>query len=139
MLSAHPDAAFWAAIRKVETGGSEDPLNVVGDQGRSIGPYQIMKAYYDDAVQQNPSLTNGGRLTYENVRGPGSINYGMEVGNAYMERYATVCRLCRKPTNQDFARIHNGGPNGFKKESTIEYWRRVESCLKMQDISSGDL
>ena len=66
-FSAHPDAKFWAAIQKQESGAAKDPLNAVGDQGRSIGPYQIMRDYYNDAVQQNPSLTN------ENVRGPGSL------------------------------------------------------------------
>ena len=128
VFGAHPDGAFWTAIQKVETGGCKDPLNAVGDQGRSIGPYQIMRSYYTDAVQQNPSLTNGGR-SYENVRGPGSLSYGIEVGNAYMERYATVSRLGRTPTDEDFARIHNGGPNGYKNPATVVYWRKVESRL----------
>ena len=133
-FSAHPDAKFWAAIQKQESGAAKDPLNAVGDQGRSIGPYQIMRGYYNDAVQQNPSLTNGGR-SYENVRGPGSLSYGIEVGNAYMERYATKRRLGRTPTYEDFARIHNGGPNGYKSPATVKYWREVKSRLnKRSDL-----
>ena len=128
VFSVHPDDRFWAAIQQVETGGCKDPLNAVGDQGRSIGPYQIMRAYYNDAIQQDPSLTSGGR-SYENVKGPGSLSYGKEVGNAYMERYATVSRLGRTPTNEDFARIHNGGPNGYRNTATVGYWRKVESHL----------
>ena len=132
-FSAHPNDRFWTAVQKVESGAEKDPLNAVGDQGRSIGPYQIMRAYYNDAVQKNPSLTSGGR-SYENVKGPGSLSYGKEVGNAYMERYATVSRLGRTPTNEDFARIHNGGPNGYKEASTIKYWRKVQHYLNKQDL-----
>ena len=45
----------------METGGEADPLNAVGDQGQSQGPYQIMEDYYNDAVQHDPSLRDGGK------------------------------------------------------------------------------
>ena len=51
---------------------------------------------------------------------------------SYMNRYATEARLGRKPTNEDIARIHNGGPNGYKKESTLKYWKKVEKCLQLK-------
>jgi hypothetical protein len=47
----------------------------------------------------------------------------------YMQRYATKHRLGRKPTLEDMARIHNGGPNGWKKESTKPYWEKVKKLL----------
>lgn len=31
------------AICQVETGGEADPANAVGDNGKAIGPYQILK------------------------------------------------------------------------------------------------
>ena len=127
-FSALPNEKFWESIQEVETGNCKNPLNAVGDQGRSIGPYQIMRDYYNDAVQQNPSLTNGGR-SYENVMGPGSQTYGIEVGNAYMERYATQERLGHTPTTEDHARIHNGGPNGYKNPNTESYWEKVERAM----------
>ncbi len=46
---------------------------------------------------------------------------------AYMRRYATVARLGHAPTDEDIARIHNGGPNGYKKRKTMAYWNRVQS------------
>ncbi|XP_063969190.1 protein mesh-like [Lytechinus pictus] len=56
----------------------------------------------------------------------------------YMARYATFQRLERQPTCQDFARIHNGGPNGYKKEATLVYWEtalsRYEECRRSADI-----
>lgn len=53
-----------------------------------------------------------------------------------MQRYATVKRLGRVPTVEDIARIHNGGPNGYKKTATTpaqklklknldKYWAKV--------------
>lgn len=124
----HPDEKLWDAIKIVETGGSSDPENQKGDNGRSYGPLQIMESYYNDAVCQNPSLRSNGK-SWENTMGPGSYEYSKEVGNAYMQRYATEERLGHPPTNEDFARIHNGGPNGFKKPQTEKYWRKVEGIL----------
>ena len=112
----------------METGGCKDPLNAIGDNGRSRGAYQIGQNYYNDAVQQNPSLLDGGR-SYQNVFGSGSDAYSREVIQSYMDRYATENRLGHTPTDEDIARIHNGGPNGFRRESTEQYWNRVDSNL----------
>ena len=49
-----------------------------------------------------------------------------------MHRYATVERLGREPTLEDIARIHNGGPNGFKKSSTDAYWAKVKKQLESE-------
>ena len=118
------------AIRKVETGGHPDPLNAVGDGGRSIGPYQIMRNYYDDAKKQDPSLP-----PYESLKGPNSTRNSERVMQAYSDKYATEARLGREPTFEDFARNHNGGPNGYKKDSTIGYYGKVESNLEMLESS----
>ena len=47
----------------------------------------------------------------------------------YMARYAVVSRLGHAPTCEDFSRIHNGGPNGYKNPATLGYWDKVNSCL----------
>lgn len=46
-----------------------------------------------------------------------------------MSRYATTKRLGHAPTDEDIARIHNGGPNGHKNPNTEGYWKKVESHL----------
>ena len=112
-------------MRQVETGGKRDPENAVGDNGKSRGPYQIMEGYYNDAVEHDPSLLDGGK-SYDNVHGQGSIEYPERVIQAYMNRYATERRLGHPVTDEDIARIHNGGPNGFRKCSTLKYWRKVQ-------------
>ena len=122
------DRALLDAIKQVESRG--DPC-AIGDNGRSLGAYQIMQAYYTDALEYNPRLGDGGR-TYSDVWGIGSEAYSEEVIASYMGRYATPGRLGRQPTNEDIARIHNGGPDGYKRTSTVSYWERVETELARQ-------
>ena len=45
---------------------------------------------------------------------------------AYMNRYATERRLGHPATDEDIARIHNGGLNGYRKPSTLKFWRKVQ-------------
>ena len=47
-----PHDKFWKAIKEVESSGNE---NAVGDNGRSIGPLQTQRAYYNEA-ERIPSL-----------------------------------------------------------------------------------
>ena len=132
------DRALLDAIKQVESGG--DPC-AIGDKGRSLGAYQIMEAYYTDALQYNPRLGDGGR-TYSDVWGIGSETYSELVMASYMGRYATPGRLGQPPTYEDIARIHNGGPNGYQRSSTLPYWERVMNELARQrsgrQTQSGD-
>ena len=135
-LVTAPSENFWDAIQQVETGGQYDPEIAIGDNGAAIGALQIHRGYYNDAVAYDRSLQSGrySSYTYKNCMGPGSFEYSKKVGNAYMARYATSKRLGHFPTNEDFARIHNGGPNGWKMSSTLGYWHKVEAVLN-SDIS----
>ena len=87
-----------------------------------------MEGYYNDAVQYDPSLRDGDK-SYDNVSGPGSMEYSRKVIQAYMNHYATVDRLGHPATDEDIARIHNGGPNGYRKDSTLGYWEDVKKHL----------
>ena len=135
-----PSDRLWNAIQKVETGKEPNPEVAKGDKGAAIGPLQIHEVYYNDAVQFDPSLQSGqyAGYTYKNCEGPGSFEYSKKVGNAYMARYATAKRLGHTPTDEDFARIHNGGPNGWKDNSTpkstatLGYWHEVQAALQSQ-------
>ena len=55
---------------------------------------------------------------------------------AYMQRHANARQIGRHVTVEDIARIHNGGPNGYKKTAITEaeklklknldkYWAKV--------------
>ena len=62
----------------------------------------------------------------------GSEAYSEEVIGSYMGRYATPERLGREPTDEDIARIHNGGPNGYRRDSTLPYWDEVMTETERQ-------
>ncbi|MBC8442587.1 MAG: hypothetical protein H8D80_00190 [Proteobacteria bacterium] len=117
---------FLQAIGQIESNNKDD---AVGDGGNAIGRYQIWKIYWQDAVEFDPSI--GGE--YEDVTDP---DYAARVVLAYLRRYATKKRLGHEPTFEDMARIHNGGPNGYKKDATIKYWNKVEPVLEIIQVEN---
>lgn len=115
---------FLFAVRLVESGN--DP-SAVGDDGNAIGAYQIWPAYWQDAVDFDASI--GGE--YEDCY---DTDYATLIVRTYMERYANERRLGRPVTFEDMARIHNGGPNGFratgeKRDRLDAYWSKVKNVL----------
>lgn len=108
---------FITAIRQVETGDSKNKGEfAVGDQGRSIGPFQIQKSCWKDS---------GVQFDYEccNYYLPSLmviIGYFMRwCPNAFSRGDWSTC-----------ARIWNGGPKGHKKDATMAYADRVVYELK---------
>lgn len=113
-----PHQVFFDAIRQVETGGEPNGgRDTVGDNGKALGPYQIHKEYWQDAIEYDPSLGNN----YERVK---DRAYAEQVMMAYWSRYAP-----KGATLQDLARIHNGGPNGHRNTSTLSYWAKVKAAM----------
>jgi hypothetical protein len=107
-----------SAIRIVE---SNNNPNAVGDSGNAIGIYQIWSGYHKDALEVSDIGGN-----YSHCFNP---DYADRVVRAYMLRYATERRIGRAVTQQDIARIHNGGPNGWRKTATLKYWEKVKKEL----------
>ncbi|QDP59081.1 MAG: putative destabilase [Prokaryotic dsDNA virus sp.] len=101
----------------VETGGHEDPTNAVGEAGE-LGPYQITRAYWEDAVEFMPPSDRG---CYDDVR---NGTYAERIMTAYWARYAPDMQP------ETLARIHNGGPRGHLKKSTEKYWKRVRQVFQ---------
>lgn len=102
------------AIEQVESSGNP---NAVGDGGKAIGAFQIHRAYWKDAVEFDPSI--GG--VYEDCFDP---QYSRRIVVAYLTRY------CKEWTDENVARIHNGGPSGHKRKATVKYWIKVKSVLQ---------
>ena len=111
--------ALLNALCEVESGCD---ASAVGDDGNAIGAYQIWEGYWKDAVEFDSSI--GG--VYEDCY---DEKYAKKIVRAYMKRYAIKKRLGREVTNEDRARIHNGGPNGWKKKATEGYWENVKEKL----------
>jgi len=113
-----PRARILAAIRFVESG---DRANVPdGDGGKAIGPYQIHRVYWQDAVTFAPGL--GG--DYQDCR---RADYAERVIDAYMAKW--VPDAWANGEAEVIARVHNGGPNGHENPRTQRYWERVRARL----------
>ena len=117
------------AICEVESGCDS---SAVGDGGKAIGAYQIWESYWIDACNYSKnddlSLDDG----YESCLDKG---YAEKVVLTYWKRYANERRLGRKPTLEDRARMHNGGPRavwakGKKKQNLDRYWKKVQEAMK---------
>lgn len=106
---------LFDAIAQVETGGERDPDAATGDGGRSIGRYQIGRAYW---------LDSGLSGEWENVRDPA---YAEAVMLAYWGRWEPEALAALD--FETLARIHQGGPSWREYPANLAYWHRVESAL----------
>jgi len=121
-LAAAPAKEVWTrgecrrlldAMVQVESGGR---LDLVGDNGKAIGPLQIHRICWVDAVRyDNTLLSFGGK--YEDCK---RLEYAEKVVVAYWNCYASKTASC-----EELACIHNGGPKGFGKKATQAYWVKV--------------
>ena len=107
------------AIIMVESNGNDE---AVGDNGNAIGCLQIWKIYHTDAIERSGI---GG--SYKDCY---NREYAIKVFDAYMRRYAREAWTDPKQFDAEkVARIHNGGPRGYKKKATLKYWRKVLARL----------
>lgn len=111
---AAPPESFWRALHLVETSGRQGPI--LGDNGRSLGPLQISRAYFID------SRVTG---TYEQVV---DLGFARKVVSAYLQRYAP--QAWAAGDWQTLCRIHNGGLTGHRKASTMPYLRKMQKEME---------
>ncbi len=107
------------AIEQVESGGDS---SAVGDNGKAVGAYQIHKIYVDDV-----NRIYGTRFTYEDRWDKFESR---ELVRMYVNWYIMESNGGSGNYFRDIARIHNGGPNGYKKECTKAYWEKVKAELE---------
>ncbi len=109
---ARTQSILFAAIREVESGG-EDTAS--GDFGESLGPYQISRAYWSDAVEYG-----GVDWSYDDL--VWSRRHCRQIMLWYWTRYGAR-------TDEERARMHVAGPYGPQKDSTLPYWLKVRTLL----------
>jgi len=107
---------FYSAIAKVETNGT-----LKRGAAGEIGTYQITEAYWiDSGVEGEFEMCWNDK-------------YSQDVMYQYWRRYCmTKLGILGRVPSKHFevlARIHNGGPRGMEKESTVEYWEKVKAVL----------
>ncbi len=114
---------FLASLAFVESGGEKDPNHCVGDGGRSLGKYQISKECFSDAVTFDKTIKD----KYEYCTNP---EVSERVVKAYLTRYAK--EFITKNDYQAVARIWNGGPKGYKKQSTVLYGKKFVAAYEKE-------
>ena len=116
---------LMSCIKAVETGRANEVGSIIfactvkGDAGE-LGPVQIRKQYVDDVNR----IVGKDKWKYKSREYMGSCRAMMLI---YWDHYATIDRLGHEPTLEDLARIHNGGPNGWRKGCTKKYWVKVKA------------
>ena len=102
------------AIAEVES--ANDP-NAVGDGGRAVGLYQIHPVYVEDV---NRII---GTQKYRLSDRANPITSAKMV-RIYLSHYGNGKSV------GELARIHNGGPAGYKKECTKRYGQRIAALMQ---------
>ena len=102
------------AIARIES--RHDP-NAVGDSGRALGAYQIHCIYWKDGTR-----LLGVDWPHKDASDPTKAR---QVVKAYLPHYGKGRSLL------EMARIHNGGPCGYRKKATVCYARKIlaHRCL----------
>jgi hypothetical protein len=110
---------------RVENPGRD--VDAVGDKhlfNKAYGVLQIRKPYLDDV-----NKIAGTSYTIKDMKNPVKARWAAKVYlNYYGEKYED--KTGNTPTLEVYARIHNGGPNGWKKASTNDYVRKINGGLK---------
>lgn len=115
----HVSDALLNAIHQVESGGRLDPPDGDVATGRpSIGPLQCSEAAFKDAKAWDGTIT----FEWEALRG--DLPKSKQVARAYLRRYGP-----NRATDEQLARIWNGGPRGHSKRATLVYWEKVRQHL----------
>lgn len=112
-----------AALIQVESRGNDQAIGDRKKKEMAYGCLQIRKPCIDDVNKHC-----GTKYQAKDCLGNRALS--VWVCQKYLELYATRERLGREPGEQDRARIWNGGPNGWKSDSTNVYWSRVSKQLK---------
>jgi hypothetical protein len=110
-----------AALIAIESGG--DDL-AVWDKGKSVGCLQIQKAVITDV---NRYYGRNYQLYDRYVRA-----HSIEIAKLYLAYWGRAYERETKKqvTDEVLARIWNGGPKGYEKEKTIQYWHKVKEKMK---------
>ncbi len=104
-----------AALITVETGGCRNPDLAVGDNGAAIGALQIHRSVVVDV-----NRIAGTSYTHQQMTNRIAARRVCEI---YLRRYADG------KTNEEAARIWNGGPTGHRKSATVTYWNKVRKHI----------
>lgn len=106
---------LFDAIAKIES-----------DYGRlSKNVYQLQDAYIDDVNR----ILGRKEFDYDDKYDVGKSREMMVV---YLMQYGAIyeSKTGNAVSYSVLARIHNGGPRGWKKHATLKYWRKIQKAME---------
>lgn len=108
----------------IVTHESHGNLNVKDGPANDVGIFQITPVCIED--YNRIFKTN---YSHKDARKP---KIAFKICNNYLSHWGNIyeVKTGNKPTYEIYARIWNGGPNGYKKESTKKYWKNVEPLIE---------
>jgi hypothetical protein len=122
VFATQPSEELIQALITVESNGNDNAHGDLHLKAQAYGCLQIRQPVCDDV---NRKL--GTHYQAEEMLGQRELS--VKICKIYIDIYATAKRLGHEPTNEDMARIWNGGPQGWKRSSTVAYWEKVRAKL----------
>lgn len=115
---------FLAVLITIESGGNPNAVGDLDLKMKAYGVLQVRQIYLDDV-----NRVAGTNVTMDQVRRSEGVSRWCAV--TYIKHYgARYERITGKPLTMEVAaRIHNGGPNGWRKQSTDAHWARFRTEL----------
>ena len=95
----------------------------IGDNGQAVGVLQI----HPECVRDVNRITGKSYTLQDRA----SASKSREICAAYLKHYGRLYerRTGKTATGEVYARIWNGGPNGYRREGTRAYWRKVQAAM----------
>ncbi len=119
-----PSDRLIAALIEHESGGDDNEIGDTDLKNKAYGCLQIRQPCVDD-------VNEAFGTNYRAKDCLGNRELSIWIFRRYMELWATEKRIGRKPTDEDCARIWNGGPNGWKKKTTLKYWVKIKRIMDL--------
>lgn len=115
------------AIREVESNGNDEAVGDTHLALHAYGPLQIRQPVCDDVNQRYGTSFHAEDML-------GHLSVSLAVFWLYMSIYATSANLGRNVTDEDRARIWNGGPSAWSPSSGLHaatdgYWELVQRAM----------
>eukprot|EP00898_Chlorokybus_atmophyticus_P009200 jgi/Chlat1/9281/Chrsp99S08543 len=117
------------ALRFVESSAMPTEEVPDGDEGTSIGPFQISHGYHEDAWDRaKRAYKNKGKQHQPDWDKCRDLTYAEDTVLSYWMRYCP--EAVKAGDFEVLAKTHNGGPSATKKESVNYYWGKVANFLE---------
>lgn len=121
----NPSERLLDAIEQVESNGCE---TAIGDNGEAFGSFQLHWGYIQDV-----NRIKGTNFTHRDAF---NRNVSRFIVRSYLIHYGKLYqrKTGEEPTDEIYARIHNGGPRGWDKSNKRRYSNTTRYWLKVKKI-----